>query len=300
MKTLIPSVILCSFLSLNVSAQKAIIITEGPVTFKHGNTPGITVSIPEVSFKNVQDSWLKSIEKGTKSKVQDEGGEFSIFGANIKEIASAPINVYSYVKDNDTAILLAASFELKKDVYVSVENDAEGFAKAKAYLLEFAKEHYLDLAKGQLDTEEKKLSKLESELKSLENEKVKLEKMIQSNTTSIGATNDELVIQRTNLLSLNEELLAQTNQYNAMEEGPAKDEKKKYIDDLEKRIKKTNKEIESGEKKIVDLQAEIDKAQTDNLPTNIRQQEQMRTAVNEQKEVVESYQKKYNAIKDYK
>jgi len=300
MKTFLASFIVCFVLSVSGIAQKAIVITEGPVTFTHGNTPGIAISIPEVSFKKVQDSWIKSLEKGTKSKVQNENNELSIFGAIIKDIAPAPINVYSYVKDNDTAILLAATFELKKDVYVSMENNAEGFAKAKLYLLEFAKGHYLELAKEQLDNEVKKLSKLEGDLKSLENDKIKLEKMIQSNTTTIGATNDELVILRTNLLSLNDELLAQTNQYNALEEGPAKEEKKKYIEDLEKRIKKTTREVESGEKKIVDMQAEIDKAQSDLIPTNLKEQEQTRKAIDQQKEVVNTYQTKYNTIKDYR
>lgn len=300
MKTFLTSFILCFVLSLCGIAQRAIIITEGPVTFTHGNTPGIAISIPEVSFKKVQDSWIKSLEKGTKSKVQNENNELSIFGAIIKDIAPAPINVYSYVKDNDTSILLAATFELKKDVYVSMENNAEEFAKAKSYLLEFAKGHYLELAKEQLDNEGRKLSKLESDLKSLENDKVKLEKMVQSNTTNISSTNDELIIMRTNLLSLNDELLAQTNQYNALEEGSAKDEKKKYIDDLVKRVKKTNKDIESGEKKIVDMQAEIDKAQSDLLPTNLKEQEQIRKAIDEQQAIVKAFQKKYNAIKDFR
>ncbi len=300
MKTFLTSFAFCIVLNLTGIAQRSITVAEGPVTFRHGNTPGITLTIPEVSFKNIQDSWIKSLEKGTKSKVQIESEELSIFGANIKEIAAAPVNVYSLVKNNDTTILLAASFELKKDVYVSAENNMEEFAKAKAYMLEFAKGHYLQLAKEQLDNEERKLSKMAGELKSLENDKVRMEKMIQSNTTTIGATNDELVIQRTNLLSLNDELLSQTNQYNALEEGPAKDEKKKYIDDLEKRIKKTNKEVESGEKKIVDMQAEIDKAQNDLLPANIKNQEQLRKTVDEQQEVVKGYQAKYNGIKDFK
>jgi Mg2+ and Co2+ transporter CorA len=298
MKTFLPSLILFFVLSLTGFAQKAITVTEGPITFRHGNTPGITVSIPEVSFKKIQDSWIKTLEKGTKSKVMNEDNEISIFGAILKGISPAPVNIYSFVRDNDSAILLAATVELKKDVYVSMENNAEEFAKVKAFLLEFAKGHYLEVAQGQLDTEEKKLSKLESDLKSLENDKVKLEKMIQSNTNTIASTKDELNVLRTNLKSLNDELLAQTNAFNALEDGSAKDEKKKYIDDLEKRIKKDNKDVESGEKKIINLQSEIDKGQKETLPDVLKNQEQTRIAVEQQKGVVSSYQAKCENIKN--
>ena len=300
MKTLLMSFISCIFFGFVCNAQKPITIEESKITFKHGTIPGFMLTIPEVSYKAVEGSWIKSLEKGTKSKVQNDMGELTIFGALIKEIGGAPINVYSYVKNLDTVILLAASFELKKNEYVTMENRQEESAKTREYLLGFAKDHYLELAKEQLDNEEKKLSKLEGDLKSLENNKNKLEKMIQSNNVTIGSTNDAQVILRTNLLSLNDELLAQTNQYNALEEGTTKDEKKKYIDDLEKSIKKTNRDIESGEKKIVDLQSEIEKGKNDTLPNNLKEQEQTRSAMDEQKEVVNSYKVKYNTIKDFK
>jgi hypothetical protein len=300
MKTFLTSSIFCFVLSLTGIAQKAITITEGPVTFRHGNTPGITLIIPEVSFKKVQDSWIKTLEKGTKSKVMNENNEISIFGAIIKDITLTPVNIYSYIKDNDSAILIAVSVELKKDVYVSSEKNVEEFSKIRAFILEFAKGHYLELAQEQLDNEEKKLSKLEGELRSLENENNKLEKMIQSNTTTIGSTKDELTILRTNLLSLNDELLGQTNQYNALEEGPSKEEKKKYIDDLEKRIKKNNKDVESGEKKIINLEAEIKKAQNDSLPNNINEQEKLRKAINQQRDMVNIAKEKVNSAKNSK
>ncbi|MBN1416697.1 MAG: hypothetical protein JW973_16470 [Bacteroidales bacterium] len=300
MKNFLLSVTACLIFYGASNAQRPITVQDTNITFKHGTYPGFMVTIPEVEYKTIEGSWIKLKEKGTKSKVQNVEGEFEIFGALIKDIATAPINIYSYIKDQDTEILLAVSFELQKNDFITMEKRSEEFARTKDFLLSFAKEHYLKLAEEQLQTEEKKLSKIESDLKSLENNKTKLEKMIQSNTTAIGSANDELVILRTNLLSLNDELLAQTNQFNAMEEGTAKEEKKKYIGDLEKNIKKTNKSIESDEKKIVDMKAEIEKAQNDELPNNLKEQEQIKTAINQQKEVVRSYTDKYNTIKDFK
>ncbi len=300
MKTLLFPFIFCFIWSQATLAQRPITVREDNVTFKHGTIPGFLVTIPEVSYKKVEGTWLKLLEKGTKSKVQNDEGELTIFGALIKEIGGAPINVYSYVKDMDTVILLAASFEVKKNEYVATGGRNEETVKTRDFLMNFARDHYLELAKEQLDVEEKKLSKLEGLLKSLENEKNKLEKMIQSNNTNIASTNDQLVILRTNLTSLNDEMLAQNNEFNAMEEGDAKAEKKKYIDDLGKQIKKTNKDIESGEKKVINMTAEIEKAQVDTIPNNLKEQEQTRKAIDEQREVANAYRAKYNNIKNYK
>ncbi|OFY53376.1 MAG: hypothetical protein A2Y87_00880 [Bacteroidetes bacterium RBG_13_46_8] len=223
-----------------------------------------------------------------------------MYGAIIKDISSESINIYSFVKNQDSVTVLTASFELKPKDYIAVDNHNEEFAKTREFLLNFAKEPYLKLAEEQLQNEEKKLSKMEGDLKSLENNKNKLEKMIQSNTTDIGATNDELVLLRTNLLSLNNELVKQTNEFNALEEGSAKDEKKKYLDELEKQVKKTNKSIESGEKKIIDMKDEIEKAQSDGLPNNIKEQEKLKKEIEYQRNVATTAREKVNGINSFK
>ncbi|MBN2484407.1 MAG: hypothetical protein JXB34_00390 [Bacteroidales bacterium] len=281
------------------AAQKPVRVNESDILFGHGSLPGFLVTIPEVPLKTIEDSWVKNIEKGTKSKVQKELGEMTIFGSIMKEIAGGPINVYSYVKQSDSAVLLAVSFELKKNEYINSANREYEFGKAKEYLFLFAKSHYLDLAKEQLQTEEKKLKKLENDFESLQNEKNKLDRLIQSNSSTIATTSDELVVLRANLLSLNNELTSQNEQFKSLESGAAKDEKKKYIADLEKRIKKTNSDISSAEKKISSLTAESDMARNSSLPTNLKEQEKLSPQVNQQKEVVNFYSNKFNTIKNY-
>lgn len=299
MKTLMISLFFLLISGYAAMSQKPIVIKEGNIDLKNGTVPGFMVAIPEVPYETINDSWVKSLEQGTKSKVQKENGEFSIFGANIKEIIETPINVYGYVKYLDTLTMLTAAFELKKDEYITSEKRIEEFARAKEYLLQFAKELYLDLAKSELKDKEKDLKKLENELSSLENDKNKLEKMIQSNNNSIASINDELVVIRSSLSSLNDELLVQTNQLNSMEEGLAKEEKEKYISDLEKNIKKTNKDIESNEKKLVDLRSEIEKAQVDQIPDNLKEQQKIKIEIDQQKEVVRVSTEKFDTIKDY-
>jgi hypothetical protein len=287
-------------LTLAGFAQKPITIVTKDITFKHGVKPGFVVTIPEVTYKTIENAWTKLQEKGTKSGVQNDAGELWIFGANITDIAPGEMNVYSNIKDCDTAIVLTASFELKPKDFVAPGTRNEEVTKTRTFLLDFAKEYYLELAEQQLQDEQKKLGKLEDDLKSLENDKLKIEKMIQTNTLDIASTNDELVVTRTSVLSLNEELKTQTNEYNSLADGAAKDEKKKYIDDLEKKIKKTNKSIDSGEKKIVDLKDEIDKAQKDGLPNNLKDQDQKKKDIEKQKFVVGTASAKVEGIKSFK
>jgi hypothetical protein len=300
MKTHLSIVALCLVLGSVSFAQKPITIESRQVTFTHGTMPGFVVAIPEVPFKKIEDSWIKLQEKGTKSDIKNNEGEYTLFGANIKDITSESMNIYSYLKNQDTVNVLAVVFELSPKDFITQDTHKEEFTKARDFLLNFAKDHYMELAEDQLQSEEKKLDKLEGDLKSLENDKNKLEKMIQSNTTEIGAKNDELVVLRTNLLSLNDELVKQTNELNALEEGPAKDEKQKYIDDLEKQVKKTNKSIESDENKIVDMNDEIRKAQDDGIPDNLKEQRKLKKDIDQQSEVVRNAKDKVNNIKNFK
>ncbi|MBN2215581.1 MAG: hypothetical protein JW723_15210 [Bacteroidales bacterium] len=298
MKTLTISLIFFFLAGSIAMSQKAIVIKEDSIDLKHGTIPGFITAIPEVAFETINDSWIKSLEQGTRSKVQKDGGELSIFGAIIKEITPNPVNIYGYVKDADTVTIVAAAYELKKDEYITPDKHEQS-ALVRQYLLTFAKDLYLDLAKNELRDKEKDLKNLENELSSVEGEKNKLDKMIKSNNNSINSINDELLILRTNLSSLNEELLIQNNQLNSLDEGPAKEEKEKYIKDLEKNIKKTNNDIESDEKKLVDLRSEIEKAQVDEIPENLKEQQRIKIAIDQQEEVVRVATEKYNTIRDY-
>lgn len=283
----------------SLKGQKPITITETNLQFKHGTIPGLVVSIPEVPVKTVTESWIKIQEKGTKSKVQNELGEMTIFGAIIKEIIGGSINIYSSVKEGDSLTILSVAFEMKKDEYLtSTQRDYE-FGKAKQFLLQFAKDQYLIVADDQLQTEKKKLSKLESNLSSLQSEQSKLDKMIINNNSSITSTNSELVNLRAKLQSLNNELETQKGQYSTMEAGEGRDSKGKYIEDLKKQVKKAESDISAGEKKVKSMSSEIEQAQQTQLPTNIKEQEQIRSEVFIQTEVVRKYTNKYNTIKAY-
>lgn len=300
MKT-IPVLIICLFVTgAALNAQKPVTVKESDIQFKHGSIPGFIVTIPEVPKKTIEDAWVKILEKGTKSTVQRDFEEMTIFGAIIKDVAGGPINVYSYIKQStDSVVTLAVAFELKKDEYLtSASRDFEA-GKTKDFLFKFAKDHYLELAKDQMQVEEKKLRKIENNLSSLQNEKNRLERKVQSDTTSITETKQELVVLRANLESLNSEHATQSEQLNAMSNGAAKDEKRKYIADLDKRIKKTNNDISANEKKLATLNADLDTAKTISIPNNIKEQEQVTIDLYKQKVITDFYINKFNTISAY-
>ena len=300
MRTIILSAAAVFALGVSSLAQKPITVEGKDIAFKHNIIPGFLVTIPEVENKTIRDSWIYTLEKGAKLKAVDEAGDLTVTGTLIPEISQVPINVYSYILNQDSVNLLYVSFELDSAVYIIMDERRGEFAKARQFLVNFAKNHYLDVAGKQLESEGKKLKEMESDLKSMEKEKVKYEKLLKANAVDISAANDKLNVFRNNLKNLNDELMLQNNQYNAMSKGPAKDEKKKYINDLESRIKKTNNSIVGVEEDIVDFQEEVSKVQNDLLPSNLQEQLKLKENVTIQKEVVRVAKEKYNNIKTFR
>jgi septal ring factor EnvC (AmiA/AmiB activator) len=279
-------------------AQKPITLTEDSVSFRSGKYPGIVVTIPEASYETVAKNWQKEIESGTKSKAVYENGEWSIFGANLKSIAPYPVNVYSKLVSQDTLVKLMVSCELKKDVYIQRGSSDAELATAKTYLKDFAREQYLAVAEGQLKAEKNKLDDLEKELSSLEKDEENLEKAIRSAENTISSENDNLGLLDGQLTNLNTEILSQNTQVAAMEEGSAKEERMKYLQDLEKKKKKLQNDKESSEKKINRANKEIEDSR-DEIPGKQSLQDEVKRKIVEQEKVVARFESKVEAISAY-
>ncbi|HLO59171.1 MAG TPA: hypothetical protein VK179_10540 [Bacteroidales bacterium] len=281
-----------------VLSQKPIRVTEDSLKYGAAKYPGFSISIPEVSYERTEKSWIKELQSGTKSKVVNENGDMSIFGANIKDISATPMNIYSRLESRDSLVMLMVSFEVKKDQYIQKANNEAELIAAKEYLKQFAKSEYMNLVKGQLQDEEKKLRDLNNDLNSLKNDKSRMERSIQSNRSLIKEMQDNIVLQNTELSKVSAELVNENNLLTSMDEGAAKEEKASYVKDLEKRKKKISNEIESSENKIKKANNEIDEADR-NIPKNEADQEDMRSKVAQQEAVVNRFTQKLNTIKAY-
>lgn len=296
----IKTLFLLTFLLMSglLTAQKPILVTEDSLSSGNAKYPGFRVVIPEVNYDRVEKNWLKELQSGTKSKVVVESGMMSIFGANLKSISPTPMNVYSRLTDEDSVLVLMASMELKKDVYIEKANGDTELAAAKAFLKQFAKDQYLGFVKDELTVEEKKLKDLNGELSSLQNNKSRMQKSIHSNRTTIKSEQDNIVLQNTEISRLTVEVQTQTEQLTSMEEGAAKEEKAGYLKELEKKKKKLLNDVESSENKINKANNEIDEA-TREIPKNESEQEVVREKIARQEVVVQQFTNKYNNVKAY-
>ncbi len=281
-----------------IRAQMPIVIAEDNLQFGNSLMPALSVTIPEVEYDVTLKEWIKSLESGTKSKVVTESSGMSIFGARLKDLSVDPINVYSTLDNTGEVLKLIAAFELRKDQYIERAVSEADFLKAEAFIKEFAKARYMDLVKAQLNAEEKKLHEIERELSSLDKNNSKMQRSIQSGRNTIQSENDRLISMNSELASINYEI-EQNNQILAsIEAGEAREEKLKYMKDLNKRKKRILSSIQSAEKKISKANNNISSAQKD-IPGNQRDQSKIREEIAAQDAVVQQFTNKFNTIRNY-
>lgn len=296
LKTLLFSGALFTFAAIN--AQKPIVIQEDSLNLGANRYPAISVLIPEVKYEKTRKNWIRKQETGTKSKVVDDAGKMSIFGAKSKNVSPDPFNILSMLADQDSVLRLTAAFEIRKDVYIERSTGEAELAKAKTFF-DFAKDQYTDLVNDQLKQEQSKLKDLEKELRSLEKRQSGMEKDIRTG-------NRQLVTEREKLTLLNNELTTSTTalaehnaEYMVMEPGDEKDAKAKYIKDLEKQKRSTVRSIKKSEKRIRNAESKISRANRA-IPKNDSTQERIRRLINDQENVVQLFSDKLSKVKAFK
>jgi len=279
-----------------VNAQQPIRVYEDSITYGNKKYPGVVVTIPEADFEKLQKDWKKELESKTKSRVVIENGEWSIFGANVKNISPSPVNIYSMLNNLDSLVELRVAVELKKDVFV--EKQSTEMLKLETDMKEFSKNQYIETANSQLKVEEDTLHQLKKMLSDYEKDESKLKEDIKSSEKSTKEQEDNISALNSELETLGSEIDLQNTQFTTMADGSTKDEKAKYIKDLEKRQKKLGNDIESSEKKIKKNNGEIEDAEKE-IPQKQSLQEDMKKKIAEQELVVQKYEQKLAAIKLY-
>jgi len=293
--------ILCLALLITAPAifgQKPIKVLEDSIQFGNYLYPGFNVTIPEASYGKVLKDWIKTQESGTKSKVQTESGEMTIFGANIKEISPAPVNIYSRIMNEDTLSRMLVCIELKKDQYVGSASGDLQVTSAKTYLKEFAKKQYMDFIKEELAAEEKILRDLKKDLGSLESSKARSQRKARSNRNTVNAEQEKLLVKHNELSLLSNEIINKNNEVMEMPVGPGRDAMAAQVKELEKRRKKLQNEINKGENRIRKAKSAIDQADRA-IPRNEDEQAVMKSRIDAQQAVVQTFIDKLNNVKVY-
>jgi predicted nucleic acid-binding Zn-ribbon protein len=295
MKTFLTFLSLLLFFSGITKAQQPIEINEESISFQKSSIPGFSVRIPEANYEETVKNWVKLLQSGTKSKVVNDNGQMSIFGAKIKDISDTPVNVYSSIERVDSSVNLKTAFELRKDEYAGAAEKEN----ARKYLMDFAKDQYLSVVKNQLNTEKNNLNKLEKDLASLERDQKKLEKTNRDNYTLISSENGRLDALNNQLASLTAEMNTRTNPNANTGMGASSDNDPGKVKDLNKEIKKTGKEIKDSEKRISKAEKEIADNKRE-IPGNIENQNDARMKVSHQQAVVQQLEDKLERIKNFK
>ncbi len=293
---IIPLAILMATTALN--AQKPIKVLEDSIPIGNYLYPGFNVTIPEANFDNTLKNWVKLQESGTKSKVQTENGEMTIFGAIIKQVSPAPINIYSRLLNEDTLSRLLVTIELKKDLYIEPASGDIQLTAARDYLKDFAKSQYMDVIKEQLAAEEKILRDMNKELGGLENSKSRTQKTARNKRNVVNDEQDKLLVKHNELSMLSNEIIYKNNEMIAMPVGAGRDAMSAQIKELEKRRKKLQREISKGESKINKARSDINQADN-SIPRNEQEQGNVRARIDAQQLVVQSYIDKLNTVKLY-
>ena len=286
------------FSALNANGQKPIYISEDSVLVGNSLYPGLTVTIPEVDFNKTLKNWIKEQENGTKSKVVTDNGEMSIFGAIRKDISPNPINIYSILLNEDTLQFLMVSIELKKDQYVEPASGDIQMTAARNFLMDFAKNQYIDFIKDEVAEQEKILRELNNELNGLQKNESKTKKGAQSSKNVIRDEQEKLIVRNNELNQISTEIINQNNLLISMDAGPGREAKAAQIKELDKRKSKLQKEIQSADNKISKSKSKIDQADRA-LPRNDVDQQRMNERIGEQEAVVRRYMDKLNTVRNY-
>lgn len=281
-----------------LKAQKPIKVIEDSIQIGNYLYPGFNITIPEADFNNALKSWVKLQETGTKSKVQTENGAMTIFGALIKQVSAAPVNIYSRLMNEDTISRLLVAIELKKDQYVEPASGDVQLSAAKDYLKEFAKSQYIEVIKSQLAAEEKILRDLKKEMSSLEKSKSRSQKTAKKKRGTVNDEQEKLLVKNNELSILSTDIIYRNNEMMAMPVGAGREASASQIKDLEKRRKKLQKEISKSESKIQKARSDINQADRA-IPKNENEQDTMRAKIDAQQAVVQTFIEKLNTVKSY-
>jgi chromosome segregation ATPase len=279
-----------------VFSQQPIRVYEDSITYGKNKYPGVVVTVPEANYEKLQKDWKKELEAKTKSKVVIENGEWSIFGANIKNLSPTPVNIYSKLNNMDSLSELRVAVELKKDEFI--QSKSTEMLALQNYLKTFSKNQYLETAGSQLKVEEDTLRQLKKMLSDYEKEESKRKEDIKSAEKTIKEEKDIISAGNTELEALGPEIDNQNTELSAMADGKVKDDKAKYIKDLNKKKKKLESDLESSEKKIKKANKEIEDAEKE-IPEKQSLQEEMKNKIAAQQLVVQKYEQKLAAIKLY-
>lgn len=263
----------------------------------HGDQPAFQLLIPEAKLKDIERDWTRYLKAKAKGKTEEIAGEIVMYGAVKKNIAPDGFNVFSKLLETTEGVMITAWFMRSDSAFMSKEKDSNQTLAVEKYLQDFAIPEYKSIVKGELNSENKKLSDLQNDLKGFINSEEKSNSKINENERSINRNKTQIRTNENDQKNQQSRIGKQKTVVESLKSTPG---------DAYKEAGKTLKEMENGLKKLVNenekLNKQIDKWEKEireegrNIDQSKQDQSLKNTAIERQRAVVKSVEDKLKSI----
>ncbi len=183
------------FLCITDSFSQHVNITEANENPDGVSRTGLYTDI-ELDAKNIEKAWERHLK--TFGKVVYNKGYYQLSNANVYDVSSKPVTVYSIVKSTIKGTHIWWAIDLG-DSYASSSSNNSAFERAKKLLHDFAAECYRNDVSAQIKDAEKAVAaaernhekeirhgeQLQRNIERNQNEKIKLEEQLKRNAEEL-------------------------------------------------------------------------------------------------------------------
>lgn len=256
MKSILTAILLL-FISLGFSQELEITIEPKPMT--KGTQPAFIFNLPGAKLKEIETLWGRYVSRGTKEKIQNNKGEWTMIGAVERNISPSPFFVYATMLETTQGVRMTTFFAEQDVFWAPGTATDEKILAVKKYLNDFANIIKIEQVKAELENEQKVLKGLESNFKSLQKEFDKSEKKaseskrkIEKNEAEIRRIDREIELKNGQIAQQKDVILKLTNAL-----GDEKKVAQKTLKGLEKDKSNLYKQKEKMAKEIDKCKADI-------------------------------------------
>lgn len=276
----------------NITWDKSLEVETGNESFGDDTHHAYTITIYDVNDNFVSGGWKDHV-KDKGGKVSTKKGVASVEQMSLPEVHPAPLDVHAKFeqdKKND-AVRMTVAF-VQDGTAINPEDHPEAHDNAQAMMYDLSVQLNRAAVGQQLEEQEKELEKMEKDLEKLKKDNEKLHDDIDKNGKNYSKAIDDQGKAEKDLSRAKEEVTAFQAEIGTS--GDSKQLKelskmKKDIDNLEKKI--TN--LKDDQSKYQNAVSDAEKA----IPKNEEEQQELMEQITAQKELIEKYRQKQEAVK---
>jgi hypothetical protein len=294
MKT--PSLFLLLLATALTSLRAQVFVDNRPMVT--GSQPALIIKLDGADSKFVESEWKEYMKPYGKVAGVKGSKESIVEGIHVKDIGQGDlINVYSYAGKMADGTEMVVWFS-RGGRYLDAKD--KEYPSADLFLRTFAHKVNVDMIAIDLETQQKKLTKLESDSVKLQKENVNLHTTIENAKAKIAQAEIDIPLNVRSQEAAQTDITNQKAVVESVKDNPEEYKaQQKLLAKVESSFEKLLKENESLHKVITDANAKIKQAELD-LETNLAAQQTNSAAIKDQKTVVSLVDKKLDDVRAQK